>query len=301
MDRSSESMESPPMKTIRALTPKEDEMLKKRLQKLGYRASKRFTGPLFIVGMPRSGTKLLRDLIKQHPKIGIPSVETNFIPYMINLFGNPPSFEDDKEFNQFYKELGNMKLLKEIFPEAKFLHIIRDPRDVCLSKKKIWGSNLYRTAELWRLRVEIGQSDGYDLGDDYMELLYENLLEDPEQTMISVCAFLCCNFITAMTELSKPSEDYGGAKGQVRIVKENKNKYLLELSPSEIKRIEEITYPVTKTIPYNFEYDIEFKPLNPLTLKILTFYDGIALLIFYIREKGILQGFMHMYRNLKNI
>ncbi len=29
-----------------------------------------FAGPLFLVGMPRSGTKLLRDLLNQHPDIG---------------------------------------------------------------------------------------------------------------------------------------------------------------------------------------------------------------------------------------
>jgi len=37
-------------------------------------------GPLFLVGMPRSGTKLLRDLLNQHPRVGIPRVETEFLP-----------------------------------------------------------------------------------------------------------------------------------------------------------------------------------------------------------------------------
>lgn len=40
----------------------------------------RFQGPLFIVGMPRSGTKLLRDLLNGHPAIGIPEAETEFLP-----------------------------------------------------------------------------------------------------------------------------------------------------------------------------------------------------------------------------
>jgi hypothetical protein len=35
---------------------------------------------LFIVGMPRSGTKLLRDLLNGHPAIGIPEAETEFLP-----------------------------------------------------------------------------------------------------------------------------------------------------------------------------------------------------------------------------
>ena len=39
-----------------------------------------FDGPLFLVGMPRSGTKLLKDLLNNHPAIGIPDAETEFLP-----------------------------------------------------------------------------------------------------------------------------------------------------------------------------------------------------------------------------
>ena len=37
--------------------------------------SDRLSGPVFIIGMPRSGTKLLRDLLKMNPGIGIPNSE----------------------------------------------------------------------------------------------------------------------------------------------------------------------------------------------------------------------------------
>src|SRR5688572_4391082 len=39
-----------------------------------------FTGPLFVVGMPRSGTKLLRELLMRHERICIPRTETEFFP-----------------------------------------------------------------------------------------------------------------------------------------------------------------------------------------------------------------------------
>ena len=43
-------------------------------------AQRAFDGPLFIVGMPRSGTKLLRELLSNHPEVGIPPAETELLP-----------------------------------------------------------------------------------------------------------------------------------------------------------------------------------------------------------------------------
>jgi hypothetical protein len=39
-------------------------------------------GPLFIIGMPRSGTKLLRGLLSRHPRIRILQAETDFLPFI---------------------------------------------------------------------------------------------------------------------------------------------------------------------------------------------------------------------------
>lgn len=44
----------------------------------------RFTGPLFIVGLSRSGTKLIRELLNRNDKIRIPSIESHFIPRIIS-------------------------------------------------------------------------------------------------------------------------------------------------------------------------------------------------------------------------
>lgn len=49
-------------------------------------------GPLFIIGMPRSGTKLLRGLINQHPRIRILAAETDFLPFIdqwVRQHGSP--------------------------------------------------------------------------------------------------------------------------------------------------------------------------------------------------------------------
>lgn len=58
-------------------------------------------GPLFIVGMPRSGTKLLRGLLSKHPRIRILAAETDFIPFIddwVQRHGRPVTSEAFKLF-----------------------------------------------------------------------------------------------------------------------------------------------------------------------------------------------------------
>jgi hypothetical protein len=47
------------------------------------KSANHFAGPLFLVGMPRSGTKLLREILLQHGQVAIPRVETEFLPELV--------------------------------------------------------------------------------------------------------------------------------------------------------------------------------------------------------------------------
>ena len=44
--------------------------------------------PIFIVGCPRSGTTLLRNLLRSHPRLSFPH-ETHFIPQLYRAYGDP--------------------------------------------------------------------------------------------------------------------------------------------------------------------------------------------------------------------
>lgn len=58
-------------------------------------------GPLFIVGMPRSGTKLLRGLLSRHPRIRLLAAETDFLPFIdewVGRHGPPATLEAFEQF-----------------------------------------------------------------------------------------------------------------------------------------------------------------------------------------------------------
>lgn len=83
--------------------------------------------------------------------------------------------------------------LARLFPEARFVNVIRDGRDVALSYlKRPWGpATLAEGALYWRSRVGRGRAAGQTLGPTrYAEVRYEDLVAEPETEVRRLCDFL---------------------------------------------------------------------------------------------------------------
>lgn len=105
--------------------------------------------------------------------------------------------------------INDLRLLLSHFPEAKFIHIARDPRDYVLSIKKAWGKNMYRAAYRWRLGIE-----NISISDDkfrkrIFEVRYEDLLDDSECILNRTCEFLGVDYQDNMHLLNRNVENYG--------------------------------------------------------------------------------------------
>lgn len=79
---------------------------------------------------------------------------------------------------KFPGDILHLPTLSKIFPTARFVHVIRDGRDVALSLLRMkWGpTNLYAGCRYWARRTAIGKDDGISLGDRYFEFRFEDLL-----------------------------------------------------------------------------------------------------------------------------
>jgi hypothetical protein len=95
-------------------------------------------------------------------------------------------------------------LIHEIFPEARFVHIVRDGRDAALSMLEAWSHrevhvDLYFAARSWLRRVGQARASGARLGPTlFFELRYEKLVQEPERTLRRLCAFLQEPFVADM-------------------------------------------------------------------------------------------------------
>ena len=92
-----------------------------------------------------------------------------------------------------------MSRIKQQIPDALFIHIIRDGRDVALSyAKQGWSHPLPwdRSQEInvaglyWKWLVQRGREQGKELSKDYLEVRFENLIEQPSVTLLRIGSFI---------------------------------------------------------------------------------------------------------------
>jgi hypothetical protein len=103
--------------------------------------------------------------------------------------------------------------IHELWPRARFVHIVRDPRDVCLSMLE-WRSGrrtagqfgtwdvdpVISTALYWSYSVAIGREAGESLGPAlHREVRYEDVVSSPEGELEQICGFLGLPYAEQMT------------------------------------------------------------------------------------------------------
>ncbi len=136
-----------------------------------------------------------------------------------NLF-----FTFAKQTNGGTAYLGNKKGLyaegyglftKKVFPDAKFIYIVRDPREAIRSTiKHISGYSLIKAAETCLLRYYYITRMRKCFPEDVLAIRYEDLVTKPEQICRILCDFLQISFDEQMLrfyELNRNSERLMGA------------------------------------------------------------------------------------------
>lgn len=148
-------------------------------------------------------------------------------------------------------------------PTAKFILLVRDPRDVAVSSKRSIFSPFhpYFTAELWREQQLTGHKWLESSHADRFHLLrYEELIEQPEAAVREVCRFLGEGYEANMLEYYKTDSAQKSRSlstswqnvGQP-IQGANRNKYRQGLSKYEIRLVEDMTGDLMTRFGYHLE------------------------------------------------
>lgn len=83
-------------------------------------------------------------------------------------------------------------VLSELFPDSKFIHLIRDPRAVTASiMERDWGPNSVKEAsKLWAESIGYGCTLQQSIPDRVLTIYYEDLLLNTERVLKEVCDFV---------------------------------------------------------------------------------------------------------------
>ena len=201
------------------------------------------TAPVFLVGAERSGTTLLRLMLDHHPELAFQFEFEFAVDHIRN--GQFPDINDYEEAlatdrifqaagfhidrSLSYPELMNDFLLQRrrrdgkprvgatvhrhfdrllaIWPDARFIHLIRDPRDVSRSCVQMnWAGNCWKGVERWieaercwdRVRNAIPFAN-------WTEIHYETLVSSPVETLSALCRFIGIDYHPAMFDYIETS------------------------------------------------------------------------------------------------
>jgi hypothetical protein len=107
--------------------------------------------------------------------------------------------------------LTKFPVLQRMFPDARFVHIYRDGRDVLLSVRSLvkwrgWDTNAARIARDWERTLRTARRWGERHPDRYMEVQYERLIGDPGPVVREVAEFAGLDFDPAMLEATGASD-----------------------------------------------------------------------------------------------
>ena len=112
----------------------------------------------------------------------------------------------------------HMRLIADELGEARFLHLIRDGRDVALSRRRRgMGAEkpIADTAKLWRRRIEDARRQARRLRGRYLELRYEDLVSEPEQALRRACELVELDYDPAMLAYHERAEERIGELGDL--------------------------------------------------------------------------------------
>ncbi len=295
---------------------------------------------IFIGGAPRSGTTLLQKILGNHSEIQA-GPEFDHVPEICQLYSKMQngitnqrqSFYYNQSFldNSFRSFLSNFLISKnlpknkeyisektpgnvfafssieKILPDAKYIFVIRDPRAIYSSYKRVFarakslkineirGKNILKDIEEIHAHIKSGFEFFRKDSSQILLVIYEALIKDPKESLLRIIKFLNINFEESMLDLK--------TKSDVDIVRNNDTAkvYMTDLynqnkisSESLYKWKDELTKSEMAYINYYFMrneiLELPYELLKP------SLFDHIRINRLLIKNYGLLRFF---YKKMK--
>jgi hypothetical protein len=145
----------------------------------------------------------------------------------------------------------HLERLLEVFPRAKFIHIIRDGRDCAASLYRRWQRQPEFMIYRWKCVVAEGRRQGRGMQDHYMEVKYEQLTQNPGYWMPKICKFLDLPFHENVLSSRRPQSGTPNEKGRIG---PNRHKPVSNFPEKTLIRMERIAGDYLQELGYPVHY-----------------------------------------------
>ncbi len=209
-------------------------------------------------GLARTGMDIER-LVQEHMEQEASPGFASFFRQVLEAYGkaqNKSRVGDKDPLNIEY-----LPHIRKAFPEAYVIHIIRDPRDVMLSRlRSDWGRRRPLLAHIceYQAHLEKARREGEALFKEcYLEVSYEDLVNDPEIILQKLCKGLGVAYDEQMLQyqekaraLVKEGEEQWKGNVFKPVQKGNVGKWKEGLKPHQVRTIEAALEPTMQRTGY---------------------------------------------------
>ena len=206
--------------------------------------------------------QLNKDKLKTFILSKTPKNYKELITSIYKFYTNNKLLIGDK--NNYY--INHLDELNLICPNVKYIHLVRDGRDVACSYKNInklnpnlkylpkVSSDIVAIASEWNNNIT--KIENFIKNHDSITIRYEDLISQPIDTLKKVCDFLDVIYEEDMLNYYQNNDEplstlHWKGKTKETIDEKNKKKYLSLLSFEEISEFNRITYDTLKRFKYD--------------------------------------------------
>ena len=209
--------------------------------------------------------KTSREMLESLVEAGEPVSYSTFVTGVFDLYGKGQGKRLVGDKTPSY--LRHIPTLHALWPQAKFVHLIRDGRDVCLSilnwkrgervagRFATWSEDpVSITALWWKWNVTLGREDGAPLGPDlYHEVHYEALVSEPANECKTLCDFLNLPYDEGMLRFHECLPDprfYDGKQMKWRPIVTGLRDWKAEMPAEDLERFEAVAGDLLQELGY---------------------------------------------------
>jgi hypothetical protein len=187
--------------------------------------------------------------------------------------------------------LDYLEVIARIYPQARIIHIHRDPRDVVLSKTKAdWSAHrpFWVNAIISQVQMKEGRRNAKAIfGDNYYELAYEDLVGNPQGALSKLLHFLGLEFEESMLDLTQSAKELvDESEMQWKdntfkpMLKSNTEKWRQQLPPWKIRAIEIICKEWFSELGYRYS-EIKVGWLTNALLKLVFGFEQLQSKLYH--------------------